>query len=1819
MTQSKQQLIQKANQFKDIDNTNFKEAVIKNLNNFYTTQVGVSQVVINENNKIIKFKDQSYSNIVLQVACDAYTEGILNNWFLEGKWSEAQNYYTSLLKTQLGLTNIVEKGLYNIKELYYNIRMRNISHTKFEGSELETIKSFSSNSLGDVKQIIGNIMVNGNYTYEYLHSWGYSNNDIIAAHTNYKNNLVDSVAYGVYEVLSNIWNKIVNTQEITTYDYLQAQWDWTNKLNQEMETDGSVKYGYIKRGLVVPAKGQNDAAHDYGYLNLAVIFWWLNKYANFTPRELPIFFAGLGKTENKKNPYTHLNSNIPLKQSNNNIEDIASHAEQYLQKTTNSKLNLFCREPQEILGYLQTIFKKEIPLVVNFEQIDTEVTNKMFKYWQEKKILKPYEELGKMQTAKYASDWIKNIKDIAKTNSLELLKFPAIYETIDNQIIYNNKGEPSYTFLKDVTFSGDWEKAKQKLLESREWEYKILDFPENPPSDNTQTDEENKEVINQSEMVSANQRFKIIKFSPEQITYQIEGLDQNYLANDRRVWLAIYETNTGNLIYEEYGRDLPLEEKKNINIIYGQTKTGMVVTNNTTNLICNIPKDKALDLSQQYTIVCKIAYSRGPYITEQHYGNLSGKVAEGWTWLYSKNTHVNSETVTPIFTEEELLNKRFYVGKPPKDCENYMCGKGEGTFDNDINIIYTEVKNNVDEFLKRYRALCMTNEHIRLYLHYCPVVSGYIIHNWLQENRKVYNEMTYVYNKQYFGLVEFGSIIGIIPIEKSSSSIPEIEAGDQITIDYTDWGKISTDTIISTGSTQYKMLFPPIVESYQPAFDATSAFTYKIEFKLSNYTDISEVGHVGLRLIKQSDNSSAIRASKWIDEIVYFRKDEIYSKTDGSGYYVNISVADDLKIKAWETNTYYKVQLRLGVDSVMWNKKAADGDIQYKEWRDEQIMKGKFSEWSTVMLIKPISKPTVEILNASFSNQILSRLSELMHFVPVEFTSSPRFYGRYSLDIGDAGVLEELDYYKYQLYLLNENDEYELIEDSGLQKYINDNVNFLNSNSNELSYFLETQNIYENTSNGITSWCFKHALLPNSYYKVVFAVQTTNYFTKEVEYEFQVAHTQIDYFGFMEDEYLTAIPNEEEGIIELKLFSGYQIYNQVLNLNDISGNFVITRSEAGSNRWEDLKHFSISPPRHYNDELIFTDYTAESGVIYKYGIQKEYSSGVRSNRIESGEVEVNYEHSYLLGENRQLKIKFDPKISSFKHTVLAAKQDTLGGKYPLILRNGQSYYTEFQIEGLITLHSDENHHFVHLETDGLYYNNENVISKSKFIQNVNGIQSFERKQRSSIRGEIGGQPELENGFTFDTNITNNNIYIERKFREKAEEFLNNGKPKLFKSPTEGNILVSLMNVSLTPKQELGRMIYSFTATAYELGENSISNLQKYDIISSSEFNTVISSSYLCGQLHGLIEGNIIELIQKDLEKRNSDEVQIVPIAIKEVRIEHYPKTYFTHRLAELEKKIYELTYNTDLKIPSYWIKEQLVELTKEKTELLNMEQAFLAKDQYPPFKLQTPDIKNKDNGIVILSDKPYVLSDLNWSFEEKAYLHSLDVYSSGNTITSLTTPAIINYVVEVSYHEPTIIQATQGSHYCGINSIRGYFVDPNSSRANMFAYTTHKNLIKRTKQISIGNSVYYNSKDIIEVMLSQIENSLKDKMNNTEGDYSLERVYDLDGISTIQPTWVYIDNTYNRRYLIEFSNIKDLEFEASPGTTLIFNKSENNKGQQISIGDTGIYRLSPAEISLINENKSIEIDSENNLAVTYINLQYVYELNVMLIAEEVID
>jgi hypothetical protein len=51
-------------------------------------------------------------------------------------------------------------------------------------------------------------------------------------------------------------------------------------------------------------------------------------------------------------------------------------------------------------------------------------------------------------------------------------------------------------------------------------------------------------------------------------------------------------------------------------------------------------------------------------------------------------------------------------------------------------------------------------------------------------------------------------------------------------------------------------------------------------------------------------------------------------------------------------------------------------------------------------------------------------------------------------------------------------------------------------------------------------------------------------------------------------------------------------------------------------------------------------------------------------------------------------------------------------------------------------------------------------------------------------------PSNKNNFSnFYSDLTDENIYSEKIFRDEVFNWLTDGKPKLFRSPTEGNFLV----------------------------------------------------------------------------------------------------------------------------------------------------------------------------------------------------------------------------------------------------------------------------------------------------------------------------------------------------------------------------------------------------------------------------------------------
>ena len=68
---------------------------------------------------------------------------------------------------------------------------------------------------------------------------------------------------------------------------------------------------------------------------------------------------------------------------------------------------------------------------------------------------------------------------------------------------------------------------------------------------------------------------------------------------------------------------------------------------------------------------------------------------------------------------------------------------------------------------------------------------------------------------------------------------------------------------------------------------------------------------------------------------------------------------------------------------------------------------------------------------------------------------------------------------------------------------------------------------------------------------------------------------------------------------------------------------------------------------------------------------------------------------------------------------------------------------------------------------------------------------------------------------------------QKMYRDKVLAFLHDGQTKLFRSFQEGNMLVRLSNISLTPNAQLDRNIWTFSAQVTEVATPTIENYAKY--------------------------------------------------------------------------------------------------------------------------------------------------------------------------------------------------------------------------------------------------------------------------------------------------------------------------------------------------------------------------------------------------------
>ena len=336
---------------------------------------------------------------------------------------------------------------------------------------------------------------------------------------------------------------------------------------------------------------------------------------------------------------------------------------------------------------------------------------------------------------------------------------------------------------------------------------------------------------------------------------------------------------------------------------------------------------------------------------------------------------------------------------------------------------------------------------------------------------------------------------------------------------------------------------------------------------------------------------------------------------------------------------------------------------------------------------------------------------------------------------------------------------------------------------------LHNINIDNIGSESSDTWKLQHMLITEKAYIIEYTVTTISGLTQSVQYKLR---PKMRSFPELSPGFTTNFEIEnsiEDGCILLTI--QHTPENPSNNVK-----YIITRA-SNENQFKDQKkiqEFTMS----LQDKLLFKDYFIQQGVLYKYKLY--YEKNDQLYKIYDIECLADFEDMFLSDGERQLCVRFNPKVSSFKSTILESKMDTLGGKYPFIFRNGNVNYKEFPISGLISMTMDPDSQFIQL-SDTI-----SVATRSKTAGN------------------------LADGTDSLANLTSNNFYKERIFKTEVLKWLTNGKPKVFRSPAEGNFIVRLMNVSLTPNDTLGRMLHTFNCTAYEIAEYNFENLEKYNLM-----------------------------------------------------------------------------------------------------------------------------------------------------------------------------------------------------------------------------------------------------------------------------------------------------------------------------------------------------------------------------------------------------
>ena len=345
-------------------------------------------------------------------------------------------------------------------------------------------------------------------------------------------------------------------------------------------------------------------------------------------------------------------------------------------------------------------------------------------------------------------------------------------------------------------------------------------------------------------------------------------------------------------------------------------------------------------------------------------------------------------------------------------------------------------------------------------------------------------------------------------------------------------------------------LYPPIVETYAPAFligSGTDKDICRVYFSLSMFNTTAEIANVQVSVRNQYTNLSVLSKTKYPSEIMIVALQEDATRTSDDRYYIEIKKTD-IQGGDFEINQYYKVQLRFTQNHEDVLPVPTDGKLD--GWLAANI--NYFSEWSTVCLVRGISAPILSVSGFTIEDGNISWANY-----------NPIIYG--ALSFADAAETEKMKSYQIKLYDASGN----ILTDSGIQ--------YTNSYNNPNSF----------------EYALKYNFIPGESYSFTIEYTTLDLYSEIVTYSFKTGEDEFEAL----DMTFTASTDEENGRIVLTI--------KKADITDgFTGTLIIRRTSSKTNFtiWEDIAEYSYNGDAAIKE--VFSDTTIESGVWYKYYLQK---------------------------------------------------------------------------------------------------------------------------------------------------------------------------------------------------------------------------------------------------------------------------------------------------------------------------------------------------------------------------------------------------------------------------------------------------------------------------------------------------------------------------------------------------------------------------------------------------------------------------------------